>query len=265
VSISVVATSLTIREMRKATRALARNEQRAVQVAGTLQHSILPAAPPDIPGLQVVARYLPADVSEIGGDFYDWYRADDDCWFLQIGDVCGKGPAAASRALLARYTLRTAAMLDGDPTRMLSALNSAILTEDDDRYCTAAVLRFTTNRRPAVAVDASLGGHPPPLVLRGDDIIPFGRPGSLLGLFDRVDLACDHCHLHAGDRMFLYTDGVTDCPGAQLDEAQLHTLLRDLNTLPLDDFASRLEERLLSRPGVRDDIAFVLIAVNGDV
>jgi serine phosphatase RsbU (regulator of sigma subunit) len=264
VSMAVGATDRAIREMRKATRALARSEQRAVQVAGTLQRSILPAAPPNIPGLQVVARYLPADVSEIGGDFYDWYRADDDCWFLQIGDVCGKGPAAASRALLARYTLRTAAMLDGDPTRMLGALNSAILKEDDERYCTAAVLRFTTNRRSAVTVDASLGGHPPPLVLHGDDVSPFGRPGSLLGLFDRVDLACDHRHLHAGDRLFLYTDGVTDCPGAQLDEPQLHMLLRELNRLPLEDFASRLEERLLSRPGVRDDIAFVLIAVDGD-
>jgi sigma-B regulation protein RsbU (phosphoserine phosphatase) len=248
--------------MRKTARALTRSEQRAVQVATTLQRSILPAAPPDIPGLQVVARYLPADVSEIGGDFYDWYRAEDGCWFLQIGDVCGKGPAAASRALLARYTLRTAAMLDGNPTHMLRALNTAILNEDDDRYCTAAVLRFTTNRRPAVNVDASLGGHPPPLVLHGDDVTPFGRHGSLLGLFDNVDLTCDHRHLQAGDRMLLYTDGVTDCPGAQLDEAQLHALLRELNTLPLDDFASRLEERLLSRPGVRDDIAFVLIAVD---
>jgi sigma-B regulation protein RsbU (phosphoserine phosphatase) len=264
VSMAVGATDRAIREMRKTTRALARSEQRAVQVATTLQHSILPAAPPEIPGLQVVARYLPADVSEIGGDFYDWYRAEDGSWFLQIGDVCGKGPAAASRALLARYTLRTAAMLDGSPTRMLRALNTALLGEDDDRYCTAAVLRFATNRRPAIFVDASLGGHPPPLVLRGDDISAFGQPGSLLGLFDDIDLACDHRHLHPGDRMFLYTDGVTDCPGAQLDEAQLCELLRELNPLSIDDFASRLEERLLSRPGVRDDIAFILIAVGDD-
>jgi serine phosphatase RsbU (regulator of sigma subunit) len=154
-------------------------------------------------------------------------------------------------------------MLDGDPARMLRALNTAILAEDDDRYCTAAVLRFNVNRRPIINVDAVLGGHPDALVLHGDDIEPLGRPGSLLGLLDKIDLTCDHRHLHPGDRLFLYTDGVTDCPGEPLDEEQLHALLRELNSLPLEDFGSRLEERLLSRPGARDDIAFILIAVDG--
>jgi sigma-B regulation protein RsbU (phosphoserine phosphatase) len=262
VSLAVGATDRAIREMRRAAKALANSEQRAMQVAGKLQRTILPAAPPDIPGLQVAARYLPADASDVGGDFYDWYRAPDGDWYLQIGDVCGKGPAAASRALLARYTLRTAAMLDGDPVRMLRALNTAILEEDDDRYCTAAVLRFNINGKPAVIVDAVLGGHPHALVLRGSDISAFGFAGSLLGLFDNIDLTSDHRHLQPGDRLFLYTDGVTDYPGDLLDEGRLHALLRELNQLPLDAFASRLERRLLSRPGTRDDIAFVLIAVD---
>jgi serine phosphatase RsbU (regulator of sigma subunit) len=263
VSVAVGATDRAIREMRRATRALSKSEQRALQVAGHLQRSILPGALPEIPGLRVVARYLPVDASEIGGDFYDWYRASDDSWYLQIGDVCGKGPAAASRALLARYTLRTAAMLDGDPARMLRALNTAILAEDDDRYCTAAILRFHVNRRPSINVDVVLGGHPHALILQGDDVSQFGREGSLLGLFENVDLTCDHRHLHPGDRLFLYTDGVTDYPGEPLDEELLYALLRELNPLPLEDFASRLEERLLSRPGARDDIAFILIAVDG--
>jgi serine phosphatase RsbU (regulator of sigma subunit) len=263
VAVAVGATDRAIREMRKATRALVRSEQRAVHVAGNLQRSILPEDPPDIPGLQIVARYLPADASEIGGDFYDWYRATDDSWYLQIGDVCGKGPSAASRALLARYTLRTSAMLDGDPARMLRALNTAILTEADDRYCTAAVLRFQVNRRPDINVDVVLGGHPHALILNGDGVHRFGQEGSLLGLFEDVDLACDHRHLKPGDRLFLYTDGVTDYPSAPLDDAHLHTLLRRLNPLPLEDFASGLEEQLLGRPGTRDDIAFVVIAVDG--
>jgi serine phosphatase RsbU (regulator of sigma subunit) len=263
VAVAVGATDRAIREMRRATTALTKSEQRAVKVAGSLQRSILPEDPPDIPGLRIVARYLPADASEIGGDFYDWYRAADDSWYLQIGDVCGKGPAAASRALLARYTLRTSAMLDGDPARMLRALNTAILAEGDDRYCTAAILRFQVNRRPDIHVDAVLGGHPHALILNGDEVHPFGKEGSLLGLFEDVDLACDHRHLRPGDRLFLYTDGITDYPSQPLDEATLHALLRRLNLLPLEDFASRLEEQLLGRPGIRDDIAFIVIAVDG--
>jgi sigma-B regulation protein RsbU (phosphoserine phosphatase) len=198
-------------------------------------------------------------VSEVGGDFYDYYRSTDDSWYLQIGDVCGKGPAAASRALLARYTLRTAAMLDGDPIRMLFALNSAVLAEQDDRYCTAAVLRLEFHG--TVEASIALGGHPHPLILRDGKVETFGMPGSLVGLFEQVELNCDRTDLLPGDRLFLYTDGVTDRASAPLDDTALHDLLLELNHLPLEDFATTLEQRLLAHPGGRDDIAFVLLGV----
>ncbi len=262
VSVALGAMDRTIREMRNAARALQVSEKRAVQVTGRLQQAILPADPPDIPGLEVAARYLPADVSEVGGDFYDWYRSNDDTWYLQIGDVCGKGPAAASRALLARYTLRTAAMLDGDPIRMLFALNSAVLAEQDERYCTAAVLRLQFHG--TIEASIALGGHPHPLILRDDKVHTFGMPGSLVGLLEQVELNCDRTDLLPGDRLFLYTDGVTDRASAPLDDTELHELLQELNHLQVDEFASALEQRLLATPGGRDDIAFVLIGVRKD-
>jgi hypothetical protein len=262
VSFAVGATDRAIREVRITARALSLSEQRAMEVTGKLQRAILPDAQPEIPGLHVAARYLPADASEVGGDFYDWYRATDGSWYLQIGDVCGKGPAAASRALLARYTLRTAAMLHGDPVAMLRALNDAILAEGDDRYCTAAVLRFDLNGRPAADVDVVLGGHPHALVLREGGVTRIGRAGSLLGLFEDVDLACDRHDLRPADRLFLYTDGVTDRPGAAMTDAELHALLMELRPLPINEFAGELERRLLSRPGGRDDIAFFIIEVD---
>ncbi|CAN5908167.1 hypothetical protein BH23ACT10_BH23ACT10_32430 [soil metagenome] len=259
VSVAFGATDRSIREMRKAARALEVSEQRATQVTQKLQRAILPEDPPTIPGLEIAARYLPADVSEVGGDFYDWYQSSPDSWCLQIGDVCGKGPAAAGRALLARYTLRTAALLDGDPIRMLFALNAAILAEGDDRYCTAAVLRLGLNG--TVQADIALGGHPHALILRDGKVHRFGREGSLVGLFEHVDLHCDRTGLLPGDRMFLYTDGVTDRAGAPLDDDELHDLLTELNHLPIEKFAGELERQLLAVPGGRDDIAFVLIGV----
>ena len=259
VSIAIGAMDRSIREMRKAARALERSEQRSAHVTQRLQAAIIPEDPPEMPGLDVAARYLPADVSEVGGDFYDWYQMSDECWYLQIGDVCGKGPSAASRALLARYTLRTAAMLDGDPIRMLYALNSAILAEGDDRYCTAAVLRLSLNG--AWQADIALGGHPHALILRGTDVLAFGREGSLVGLFTDIDLNCDRTTLQAGDRVFLYTDGVTDRPAAPIEDVELHRMLAGLNHLPVEKFAAELERRFLEAPEGRDDIAFVLIGV----
>jgi serine phosphatase RsbU (regulator of sigma subunit) len=262
VSIAIGAMDRSIREMRKAARALELSEQRSAQVTQTLQAAIIPEDPPKIPELDIAARYLPADVSEVGGDFYDWYQNSDDCWYLQIGDVCGKGPSAASRALLARYTLRAAATLDGDPIRMLFALNSAILAEGDDRYCTAAVLRLGLNNlNNTVQADIALGGHPHALILRGTDVLPFGREGSLVGLFTNIDVHCDRTDLLPGDRVFLYTDGVTDRPAAPLEDDELHRMLAGLNHLPVDKLASELERRFLETPDGRDDIAFVLIGV----
>ncbi|HSJ43343.1 MAG TPA: PP2C family protein-serine/threonine phosphatase [Euzebyales bacterium] len=259
VSIAIGAMDRSIREMRKTARALELSEQRSAQVTQKLQAAIIPEDPPKIPELDVAARYLPADISEVGGDFYDWYQNSDACWYLEIGDVCGKGPSAASRALLARYTLRAAAMLDGDPIRMLYALNWAILAEGDDRYCTAAVLRLGLNN--TVQADLALGGHPLALILRGTDVMPFGREGSLVGLFTNIELHCDRTDLLPGDRVFLYTDGITDRPAAPIEDEELHRMLAGLNHLPVDKFASELERRFLEAPDGRDDIAFVLIGV----
>jgi sigma-B regulation protein RsbU (phosphoserine phosphatase) len=259
VSIAIGAMDRSIREMRRAAQAVETSERHALQVTRKLQQAIIPADPAPIPELDVAARYLPADASEVGGDFYDWYQMSDDSWCLQIGDVCGKGPSAASRALLARYTLRTAALLDGDPVRMLYALNSAILAEGDDRYCTAAVLRLTLTG--TVQADLALGGHPHALILRGHDVRPFGREGSLVGLFPDIDVHCDRTDLMPGDRLFVYTDGVTDRPAAPLDDDALHRMLRELNPLAVPAFATELERRLLATPAGRDDIAFVVIGV----
>jgi sigma-B regulation protein RsbU (phosphoserine phosphatase) len=259
VSVAIGAMDRSIRDMRKAARALALSEKRATQVTQKLQAAIIPEDPPPIPGLEVAARYLPADVSEVGGDFYDWYQLGQDSWCLQIGDVCGKGPSAASRALLARYTLRTAALLDGDPVRMLFALNTAILAERDDRYCTAAVLRLSMTN--SVQAEIALGGHPHALILRGVDVRPFGREGSLVGLFTDIDIQCERTDLLPGDRIFLYTDGVTDRPAAPIDDEELHQMLAGLNHLPIEKFASELERRFLEAPDGRDDIAFVVVGV----
>lgn len=258
-SVVIGAIDRAVREIRKAARALARSERHAQNIARRLQRTLLPGAIPHIDGLQVAARYLPADASEVGGDFFDFFQRDDGRWYVQIGDVCGKGPPAASRALLARYTLRTAAMLDGDPLAMLHALNRAILAEGDDRYATAAVLRLQLNGTPSATI--ALGGHPQALLLRGTTVEPFGLPGTVLGLLDEIDVSCVGSQLRPGDRLFLYTDGVTDRAGAPMDEETLVKLLAELNDLPLARFAGELEHRLLSMPGGRDDIAFVVLGV----
>ena len=82
-------------------------------IARTLQESLLPPQLPDIPGIEVAARYTAAGEGiDVGGDFYDVFDVDGGGWSVVIGDVCGKGADAAALTALARYTLRATAPRD---------------------------------------------------------------------------------------------------------------------------------------------------------
>ena len=84
-------------------------------IAHTLQRSLLPPRLPDIPGFELAARYRAAGEGfDVGGDFYDAFETRDG-WALAVGDVCGKGPEAASLTSLARSALRTGAVVENSP------------------------------------------------------------------------------------------------------------------------------------------------------
>ena len=110
-------------------------------IAHTLQRSLLPPRLPDIAGFELAARYRAAGEGfDVGGDFYDAFETRDG-WALAVGDVCGKGPEAASLTSLARSALRTGAVVESSPSRVLEVTNEAVLRERiGDRFLTALFL-----------------------------------------------------------------------------------------------------------------------------
>ena len=113
----------------------------------------------------------PGDGTEVGGDFYDIFQADDDDWVVTIGDVCGKGADAAVVTALARYTLRAAAVQDPSPALGLSLLNDALNRADGEPVLhrgDAAASRGWTARG---SCPRCVAGHPLPLhVNAGHDV-----------------------------------------------------------------------------------------------
>jgi integral membrane sensor domain MASE1/serine phosphatase RsbU (regulator of sigma subunit) len=180
-------------------------------VADTLQESLLPASLPVIAGVQAAVEFRPVgERGIVGGDFYELIEGEDGSVGIAIGDALGKGAIAAADTALARYTLRTAAMHETEPSRILSVLNEAMLRQTSDHPCTVAYARLELNADGAM-LTVSIGGHPRPLILRVDGTVePIGYPAPPLGVRRGLNLTDHTARLAPGDALILYTDGLTD-------------------------------------------------------
>jgi integral membrane sensor domain MASE1 len=241
-----------------------RVEDSLANIAGTLQESLLPH-PPDIPGVEVAVDFRPAGQRQlVGGDFYDWFRNDDGTWSVAIGDVAGKGPAAAATAGLARYTLRAAAIQEARPSRGLQLLNEAVLRQSPGQTCTAVFARIGFDHEGAGRMTLSVAGHPQPLVLRSTGAVePVGR-GTMLGMSDAPDLGDYGLELGPGDALILHTDGLTDAfaPARVVSPAELNKTLGSLAGRSARDIVRGVGEALLQRDQAaepRDDIVLLVL------
>lgn len=184
------------------------------EVAKALQQTLLPPALPEIPGIDLGARYEVAqDGIDIGGDFYDVFQVPAS-WIIVLGDVCGKGPAAAAVTGLFRHTLRAISPSppgEGGPAEILRATNDAILDQiDDTRFATAALVTLDPGRGEA-DLCVACGGHPRPMLVRADGTIErVDADGTLLGVLPDPEFQEVSLHLGPGDALVLYTDGVTE-------------------------------------------------------
>jgi serine phosphatase RsbU (regulator of sigma subunit) len=236
-------------------------------IARTLQASLLPPQLPDVPGIELAARYRPAfDTTEVGGDFYDVFPAGAGAWAVAIGDISGKGIEAAALTALARYTVRAAAREHRQPREVLSLLNEAVLAEGPEgRFLTVAFGRLR-HGAGGVRLTVASGGHPLPLLLRSSGSVePAGRPGTLMGFVESVHLPEKVTELRPGDTVVFFTDGLTDVRGPEgmFGEERLMALLKSCSGLTAHATAARLESEVLAflQGEPRDDLAIVVLRV----
>jgi GAF domain-containing protein len=190
------------------------------EVARTLQASLLPEELPVVPGWRFAASYRPGQRgAEVGGDFYDVFAIDGRQMVL-LGDVTGMGVAAAALTSLVRHTAKTAAGFDPRPASVLSRVNDALR-----QRARIAPVTMLCGLLGDGAIDLAVGGHPLPLLKRrGEPCEKVGCTGLLLGAVDDYEEArTTTIPLAPGDTLLLYTDGVTDTPGAdsRFGEARL--------------------------------------------
>jgi serine phosphatase RsbU (regulator of sigma subunit) len=225
-----------------------------------LQRAILPLheAPFDLPGLRAVVRYLPASAdSRVGGDWYITAEMPEGNVLLAIGDVAGHGLDAAAGMARLRGALAGLAITGAPPERLVGWLNDLVHHVAPEHTASVMAGYFDPPTRKFTWAQA---GHPPPLLVRGDDARPLGQPSGILLGAGRSGYEAMTAQLAAGDVVLLYSDGLVERRDRPLDEG-LSTLARAAVGIsdPEQLIAAALDA--FSRTDSEDDTCLVALRV----
>ncbi len=237
----------------------------ATALASTLSDTLLPRRLSAVEGLDVATRYRAATAQVVTGDFYDLFPVGGDAWAVVIGDVVGKGPAAAAYTAEVRYSIRAESIRRGAPAQVLTAVNHILraYAERSEQFVTVAYCSLR-RRSGAWDIDVALAGHPHPVLRRADgEVQQVGVPGVPLGLFDDADMSDQPVTLSPGEALILYTDGVVEARSGtqEFGLPRLLELLAASDATSADVLAEEIMDAVaaFSTGGARDDTAVMVL------
>ncbi|MFJ8360851.1 SpoIIE family protein phosphatase [Streptomyces sp. NPDC093984] len=243
----------------------ARRFTREHSMAVTLQRSLLPRTLPAQGALDIAYRYLPAQAG-VGGDWFDVLPLSGARVALVVGDVVGHGLHAAATMGRLRTAVHNFSALDPPPDELLGLLDELVGRIDQDEAAdpgsapvTGATCLYAIYDPVSRRCTVARAGHPPPALIRPDGSVEFpdvpaGPPLGLGGLpFETADL-----ELAEGSRLVLYTDGLVEDRGRDIDDGLelLRAALAGAGPSPEDTCRAVLESELPDRPS--DDIALIV-------
>ncbi|MCR8575206.1 SpoIIE family protein phosphatase [Streptomyces sp. Isolate_219] len=232
------------------------------QLAHDLQAGLLPHGLPTVPGFAVAARYLPSTRGmDIGGDFYDLIRLDEDSVAAVIGDVQGHNAAAAALMGQVRTAVRAYATAGAAPDEVLARTNRLLTDLDPGLFTSCLYVHIDLRTRRACLACA---GHPPPLLRHPGrhTTVLHVPPGLLLGIDPAARYSTTELTLPPKSVLALYTDGLIETPGTDPDRsvADLAARLNDAPPLGPDRLADALLENRHGDADRQDDVALMLLA-----
>jgi len=236
-----------------------------MEIARSLQRSLLPAAPPQLPGMEIEVRYQA--MTRVGGDFYD-FRATESGLGVLLADVSGHGVPAALIVSIVKMAFWFQRNNLARPDRLLADMNEILLENIGGEFVTASYFFVDQGRRKLLAANA---GHPALLVQRArDGAIEELRPvGRILGPLPTGQYELVERALEDGDRLIAFTDGLLDARNHN-DELfgmeRLRFLLLEHTHLSAAELADLLMNEIavwcgqMEDPG--DDIALIVMTLH---
>jgi serine phosphatase RsbU (regulator of sigma subunit)/anti-sigma regulatory factor (Ser/Thr protein kinase) len=228
------------------------------RVSETVQRSMLPERLPEIPGVEVAARYFPAaKAGEVGGDWYEMIALADGRIGVAVGDVAGRGLKAAALMGQLRNVLRAYALESGSPAEVVERLDELVRSVGDARIATLVYLVLDPRDWSARFVSA---GHPPPLLVPPDGPGRFLEHGRSAPLGVRANGRAEaEAELGPGSTLVLYTDGLVERRGESID-AGLQRLADAVERC--EEGAERVCDSIVDElvdPSAEDDSALLIV------
>jgi len=202
---------------------------------------------PEHPQIEVHARLIPA--KEVGGDLYDAFVLDDEHILVAVGDVSGKGMPAALFMMRTLTLLRSEGVAARSPERLLPTLNALLCEGNEaDMFVTLCLVILSTRTGRAMLFNA---GHPPVLLSKagGGFETLTGAKGAILGVMPGLEFRSQELTLDPGDRLLMYSDGVTEAENDRQEMYALDRTRRALDACAYDLSMAGLVDRLV------DDVA----------
>ena len=238
-------------------------QEREIAEAKAIQEKLLPREIPQMPGYEIATAWQSARL--VGGDYFDILPLDDKTLGICIADVAGKGMPAALLMSNLQAAVRGLSSLSIAPDLLCSRLNSIVYRNtESDRFITFFYAHVDGPTRRLAYVNA---GHNAPFVVRSDGSHERLRDGgAVLGVFASRNYDMGSAQLSAGDRVILFTDGVTEAcnpAGEEFGEARLLRLLEDHRTLSANELQAKIIAVVGEFSGGRwqDDATLLVLAV----
>jgi phosphoserine phosphatase RsbU/P len=230
--------------------------------ARTIQERLIPTALPEVPGYSIAAAWQPAHA--VGGDYYDVLRLSEHTVAICIADVSGKGMPAALLMSNVQAALRAYASEGLAPAQLCDRLNAVVSSNTEaDRFISLfyCVLDTTTGQ-----LIYSNAGHNPPILVRADGSIARLECGGLV-LGPLPDASFEQCEtwINPGDRVLLFTDGVTEANntgGEEFGDDRLIEAAIESRTLDADQARDAVMAAVVEFSGgaFSDDVTLVIAA-----
>jgi serine phosphatase RsbU (regulator of sigma subunit)/anti-sigma regulatory factor (Ser/Thr protein kinase) len=232
-------------------------------IAETLQRSLLPEQLPQIPGMDVAVRYLPAGAGmEVGGDWFDMLELGDGRVALAMGDVVGRGVRAAALMGKLRTSLEAYAFDGRSPEQVVERLHSLMERQHRSEMATLLYVVIEPDRASA---ELACAGHMPLLIrgASGEARFPAGDVSPPLGALPFVRFQASRVDLEPGSSLLLFTDGLVEVRGTSI-ELRLEELRRIVETGPSapEALCDVLLERMLGHEEPQDDVALLVLSVS---